>query len=175
MLYKKLNRKWILENFEIDMKTGTVRHRTGNYAGKVAGSENAGGYLMCKKQGKAFYIHRLVAQMKAHADISNYHVHHLDDDKGNNRPENLILLTHQEHNRIRKTSGRQTLRYRGIIRKKYSYGVKYFAKITHTGQTFYGPKRNTQLAAFKDYVKLFVKYRGLLHAPADIVNTYLKS
>lgn len=173
MLYKKIKRKWILENFDVDMTTGIVRHKTGHLAGKVVGSENSGGYLLTKKNNEAWYVHRIVAQMKSYSCIANYHVHHLNEDKGDNRPENLVLLTQQQHNQIRKTSGRQKLRYRGIIKKEYSFGTRYFAKLTHTGIVYTGPKRTTQLAAFKDFCKLYAKHRGLVHASEDIIKGYL--
>lgn len=175
MKYLKIDRKWLKANFVADYEKGVLIHKTGRHAGQIAGAENGEGYMLVKKSRKAWYIHRLMAQFTSYIDISNYHVHHLDNDKGNNRPENLVLLSFQQHAALRTNSGRQTLRYRGIVKKKFSYGIRYIARLTVAGVVHEGPKRNTQMTAWKDYCRLYAKHRGLVHAPADVLKTYLNS
>ncbi len=50
------------------------------------------------KHGKRGYIHRLVAEEKLGRELlDNEVVHHIDRDTHNNLPENLIVMTQEEH------------------------------------------------------------------------------
>lgn len=55
------------------------------------------------------YEHRVVAEEKiGRSLLDNEHVHHVDENKQNNSPENLEVLTTQEHRfQHRKTSGKR--------------------------------------------------------------------
>jgi hypothetical protein len=47
------------------------------------------------------YAHRMVAEEKlGRALLPSEHVHHIDRDKGNNEPINLLVLSHMDHNRL---------------------------------------------------------------------------
>ena len=54
---------------------------------------------LCLADGMVYY-HRHIASMKLGRWIEPYeHVHHIDGDRSNNDPENLIVLTVAEHNK----------------------------------------------------------------------------
>jgi len=65
-----------------------------------------GGYLYCrtnpkhpKSNSKGLYpLHRVIAENKiGRLLFSNEDVHHIDEDKSNNNPENLAVLSKSEH------------------------------------------------------------------------------
>lgn len=59
--------------------------------------ENTGYYLNSTRRIR---LHRYVYE-KNHGDIPfGYEVHHVDHDRGNNEPENLVMLSSEDHRRI---------------------------------------------------------------------------
>ena len=77
-------------------------------------------------------INRLVAMMFVplperlqHYDLDELDVHHVDGDKTNNRPENLVWLTKEEHRDLHanseKTKAKQSAAHKG---KKHSEATK---------------------------------------------------
>lgn len=62
-----------------------------------------GGYLIVNDSGDRFgrRIHRLVASAILGREITEYeHVHHINKDKQDNRPENLLILSSEEHSKL---------------------------------------------------------------------------
>ncbi len=58
--------------------------------------KDSNGYLIFKDSGK--HIHRWVAERKyGKESIEGKHIHHIDGDKTNNKPNNLILLSKEDH------------------------------------------------------------------------------
>lgn len=71
------------------------------------------GYLRNKANCKL--VHRMVCRA-AHGPFNvNWHVHHIDGNKQNNRPENLIAIPHQLHNKIHEVWPRHCLPKRSEI------------------------------------------------------------
>lgn len=61
------------------------------------------GYFLCTKKtdaGKRERLHVYVFRRANGAIPDGYHVHHIDEDKNNNEPENLALLAAVEHTAI---------------------------------------------------------------------------
>jgi endogenous inhibitor of DNA gyrase (YacG/DUF329 family) len=65
---------------------------------KLRGAVNGAGYRQYEIRGKLFTGHRLVFAA-FHGDPGRQHVHHKDEDKLNNRPENLELRTASRHSK----------------------------------------------------------------------------
>lgn len=63
--------------------------------------KNGNGYQVFKdKEGKEILIHRRVCEKKYKNIPPGFIVHHIDGDKTNNRPDNLILLHPKDHYRV---------------------------------------------------------------------------
>jgi len=59
------------------------------------------GYLQVHLDGKWEWLHRIIAAEKMGADIfEGFEVHHIDGDKQNNHPDNLKVLSKEEHQAI---------------------------------------------------------------------------
>jgi len=58
-------------------------------------------YLQVQLDGKWEWLHRIIAAEKMGADIfEGFEVHHIDGDKQNNHPDNLKVLSKEEHKAI---------------------------------------------------------------------------
>lgn len=56
------------------------------------------GYKARRINGRRIYLHRYVMEQKLGRRLSRYeHVHHINHDKLDNRPENLVVLSPKEH------------------------------------------------------------------------------
>ncbi len=71
----------------------------------LAGFYHADGYWMIKHKGKLYKYHRVIYcyfNECGYYDIAGWDIDHLDNDRGNNNIENLILCEHWENqlNRI---------------------------------------------------------------------------
>jgi len=58
------------------------------------------GYATFREEGKNIFVHRRTAEKKYKVIPKGFHVHHIDEDKTNNRPDNLILLHWKDHDRV---------------------------------------------------------------------------
>lgn len=62
---------------------------------------NKGGYEVIKIKGKSILLHRyMMEQYIGRKLLSCEIVHHKDRDKLNNRPSNLEIITHKNHNQL---------------------------------------------------------------------------
>lgn len=105
----RLTQDLLREVFDYDHETGdlifkakdsmTAENRRWNtrYAGRPCGSENSQGYLHVKLLGKKEKVHRMVFLF--HKGYLPDVIDHADNDKLNNRIENLREATRSENNR----------------------------------------------------------------------------
>ena len=81
------------------------------HAGKVAGGYDFKGYVVVRLDGETFKAHRLIWAMHNNAELDPaLDIDHIDNDSGNNHPNNLRAVT-PEFNSQRK---RNTWGMRGI-------------------------------------------------------------
>ena len=99
--------------------------------GQKVGSMNGNGYKTIKYNDKQFKYHRVIYcyfNECDYDDISGWDVDHLDNDKNNNRIENLLLCEHWENqlNRIdtKKNGGVTMRRDENGKRTWTSYGLQ---------------------------------------------------
>lgn len=53
-----------------------------------------------RDRNKQVYVHRLLAVAEYGLEsVANHHIHHKNGIRWDNRPENIVLMTHEEHNR----------------------------------------------------------------------------
>ena len=105
------------------------------------------------KKRHRYYIHRLVAQAFLDLDITNIKikVDHIDNDKTNNRLENLQLLTHRENGCKSLKYG--TSKYVGVCKS----GKKWRSMIVTDKQISLG-SFDTEEEAHQAYLKALEKY-----------------
>jgi len=77
-------------------KSGSLHH---NHKGDV---DDGHGYLQRKVRGRYVLVHRIVmAELLGLAELpSHIEVHHIDEDKTNNSPDNLAAVTGTGHRRL---------------------------------------------------------------------------
>lgn len=64
----------------------------GRQAGSSAGSENTSGYKVIGIQGEVYLAHRLAWLLSVGDDPEDYLIDHIDENKSNNRIDNLRLI-----------------------------------------------------------------------------------
>lgn len=65
----------------------------------MAGTINAGGYLIVRVNGRRIFEHRRLAELAlGRALRPREHVHHINGQPRDNRPANLLICTHAFHN-----------------------------------------------------------------------------
>lgn len=70
------------------------------------GSRRKDGYLMVWIKGKKVLAHRLVMEEKIGRPLARWEiVHHVDGDRTNNNPTNLIIMSQADHMRIHLHAG----------------------------------------------------------------------
>lgn len=75
---------------------GLTGEKSPNWRGGSSLMRN--GYLQISIGGKRKYLHRVIAEQKYGRELKpTEHVHHLDHDKLNNSPDNLVVLSPTEH------------------------------------------------------------------------------
>lgn len=169
-MFKKIDTNAFKKDYKFDLIAGTLTPKQKRT--KVA-YLNKRGYWVLQRQGVKYYVHRVLAQLASKKDISNFVVDHLNYDTTDNRIENLRLTT-QRNNVIRKrTTGKRKLRYRGIVKKNYTYGVRYLGKVTVNGKAMYSPAQKTQKAAYVKHLQMFCRYNGIENLPPKMLKDYL--
>jgi len=90
-------------------------------AGRFVGSLNkADGYWSCSIEGKGYKVHRLVWEKFRGEIPTHLEIDHINDDRGDNRLENLQLLTPSENSAKRQKLDRNTSGFIGVSLHKNS-------------------------------------------------------
>lgn len=95
---EKWNKLFTLKNGQLTWKVS--RGRTA--AGQPAGTNHGDGYKTVRIDGKAYYVHRIVQEMKTGKPANGF-VDHKDRNRANNKPKNLRETTRSENNKNRKS------------------------------------------------------------------------
>ena len=78
-------------------------HHTGenHSAFKPEGSVRKDGYVRVSRAGKRVYLHREVAAKALGRELAtSEHVHHKDEDKGHNEPDNFEVCSNSGHRKL---------------------------------------------------------------------------
>jgi hypothetical protein len=89
------------ELFDYDTQTGCLSWKSPTSvrvkAGDSVKKNKLSGYYMANVDGNRYRAHRLIWMWYYGIDPGNKQVDHIDHDRGNNRINNLRLVTHQEN------------------------------------------------------------------------------
>lgn len=81
-------------------KKGLRGDKTNRWKGGISYRKGYGVYRSTIN-GKRMYLHRIIAEQSlGRALLTDEHVHHIDRDKANNEPANLLVLNCDDHNRL---------------------------------------------------------------------------
>lgn len=83
-----------------------------NKAHTTFGGVGKDDYLRVRINGKDYQMHRLVWNVFNGEIPDGYVVHHLDENKQNNKIENLSLMSNFEHNSMHKIGNKNTFGFR---------------------------------------------------------------
>ena len=89
------SQEFLLAKFEYEPETGHLIHKTNSYKGHKAGTVVWNGYVKVRIAGKKLAVHRLVWKM--HHGEDPYALDHINNDKTDNRIENLRSVTDSEN------------------------------------------------------------------------------
>jgi hypothetical protein len=106
-------------------------------AGIVAGNFDGSGYRQVQLQGKKYMVHRIIWELNNGAIPENMTIDHINQNKSDNRIENLRLASHAENCRNRGLRKDSTTGYKGVSwnkkAQKYSAQVGIDNKQKHLG------------------------------------------
>lgn len=101
-------REQLLERFTYNPSDGTLISR-----GKEAGYIMASGYRLCSVKKRRIYAHRLIWCMMT-GEWPASEIDHIDQNKSNNRWDNLRLATRQDNARNQSATARNTSGFKGV-------------------------------------------------------------
>ena len=105
------------KNYEVS-NLGRIRRKDTGIMCKC-GPDKISGYAKCAiyENGRTITktVHRIVAQAFLEKPDGNVHVHHINEDKMDNRVENLMWVTPKEHGTLRSDESKQ--RFANTYRK----------------------------------------------------------
>lgn len=104
------------------------------YAGQVAGTFRADGYVRIAIDEAVFYAHRL-AWLLVHGEPVPSEIDHIDGDPGNNRIENLRAATHSANLANSRTHKNNLVGIKGVEMSKS--GRRFEARIRWQGRRYY--------------------------------------
>ena len=115
-----------------DYRDGKLVRRNGRYAGPVKGTKTQAGYLMLKSKDVMYYYHRVV-WLWHNGDWPENQIDHIDQDKTNNKIENLRDVTQSVNNYNRPMMGHNRSGVNGV---SYRQGKDRW--IVYMGKTYVG-------------------------------------
>ena len=123
--------------FSYDKDTGIIRWKIQASirikVGDIVGCYNSEGYRVCRIQGTAYALHRVIWKLMTGEDPMELNIDHIDRDRANNKWSNLRLTDSRgncENRGIRRTS---KTGYTGVSRDR----DRYRAQIVVRGEYFY--------------------------------------
>ena len=145
------------DGFVINLKTNRVLQRSLASVGYHV--------VNLSKEGKhkTFLVHKLVADAFLPTDEVRQCIDHIDNDRTNNRRENLRRCTYSENsqNRSMKMTRKEFIKHKGV----YKIGKKFVAKLMHNKKIHYLGYFETEDDAGKAYnagaIKLFGDFAKL--------------
>jgi len=174
-MIRPINVRQAYIDFDYDRENGNLIWRTGPWKGQIAGTINGCGYRIVTWLGRKWYAHRIAAAMVLNSDLVNSIIDHRNYRQSDNRWVNLWVGTLRENvARRRLKPGNRGLRYQGIEKRVYSFGVRYRMSIVAGGKKFVGQPQRTQRAAYVDYLNKFRETQGFLYMPPKLQADYLR-
>ena len=132
-----ITQELLKQEFDYNPLTGVVIHRTNKgrnkVKGKVAGSLTNHGYLQTSYKNKKLRLHRLVWIYMYGIIPDGYVIDHINQDRADNRIENLRLVTSRENSKNCKMSKNNTSGHTGV-----SWDKSKNAYIVTVGKKFIG-------------------------------------
>lgn len=115
--------------FSIDMKRGLLLRK-----GKSVGYDNGGGYLRVYVYGRKYMVHQILWRLynKGRIVSKGCVIDHVDQNPGNNKPDNLRLVTPSENKHNGKLYANSSTGVRGVHFHKGKQ--RYKAYITRNGK-----------------------------------------
>ena len=146
------------------------------FAGKTAGYVTPEGYVLLNIQNTSVHAHRVAWKM--HYGVEPPHqIDHIDDDKANNRIDNLREATGNGNFYARGKSKLNTTGYKSVMLdyRSGSLAPRYHADLTVNGVRHQGPRRHTAEEAAEDVREFAVRLHGEFVHPSVLNPIYSPS
>ncbi len=162
-------------DFTFDRDTGDLIWKTGPMRGQIAGTINGCGYRIVTWLGRKYYAHRIAAAMVLNSDLVGKIIDHRNYKRSDNRMSNIWVGTMRENVARRRLLPRnRELRYQGIEKRTYSFGLRYRMSIVAKGRKYVGQPRRTQREAYIDYLVMFREVQGFVYMPDRLQADYMR-
>lgn len=125
------------------------------YAGQIAGTPVAGGYV-CVRIGKRHFLGHRIAWAMTHGAWPEFDLDHRDGDPSNNRIANLRPATHANNLRNQRRSKSNTTGFKGVSRRR----GKFRAVIVADGRQHHLGDHATPEAAHEAYTVAAQRLHG---------------
>jgi hypothetical protein len=127
-------------------------------AGDQAGHKNKQNYIEIRYNHKTYGAHRIAWYLQTGQDPSEMSIDHINNDRRDNRFENLRLATQAENSRNTKKRQGLTSKYKGVYwYKRYE---KWKASINNNGKSIHLGYFEDEYEAHLAYCKAAVKLQG---------------
>lgn len=129
--------KWIkgFEGLYEISNTGKIRHTSSKYIQREMSMKNSKGWYLTVRlfDGNKWHtkrVHRLVYETFAGEIPNDFHIHHIDENKQNNRLTNLMLLSKSDHMKL---TANKPSAYEAMVNKN-RFGQKHILQFTLDGK-----------------------------------------